>query len=145
MIKELEFRDIPALMPYIRCKREVFGVTEQEAANLDMNHYKQMAGHWLDSNCSFISVSSEGLVNGFALGGIYPHMWSPNRKELYLVGIAADSPFTGGKLFKTWHERALSVPAHSILVDSISMTNINYEKLGYKPLRTTYEMEKTNG
>lgn len=142
MIKELEFRDIPALMPYIRQQREIFNITQAEAANLDMQHYKRMIGHWLDANCSFISVDQHNAVNGMALGAIYPNMWVPNRKELFLVGIAADNRITAGKLFKTWQEKAMLIPVNRILVDKIVGTNFNYEKLGYNKLRETYEMER---
>jgi hypothetical protein len=141
MIKELEFRDIPALMPYIRLQREIFGISEMEAANLDMNHYRALISHWLESNCSFVSLNNN-KIDGIALGAMYPNMWVPNRKELFLVAVSADNRITAGKLFKTWQERAMLLPVNRILVDKIKGTNFDYEKLGYKLLRQTYELEK---
>ena len=143
MIKELNPMDIPALLVFLRQKeqRELFGITEAEALNADMMHYNAVLRQCLDSQCSFVSVQDD-KVDGIALGVVIPLVWSPNRKDLVLLAVQGKNRVTTGRLFKTWHEHATSLPGiRRVLVDKIDETNFNYEKLGYNKLRETYAME----
>ena len=143
MIKELEFRDIPAVIHWLRQKpqRDRFQITEQEALHADMNHWRAVMGQCLASNCSFISMEGSS-VTGAALGLKIPLVWSPNRIEMYLMMVQADNNITATKMFLKWHKTAMATPGlNRILVDKLPETNLDYAKLGYSKLRETYYKE----
>lgn len=143
MLKQLQFEDVPKLLVFLRDKnqRDLFDITEAEARYSDMRHWNIVMGQCIDSNCSFISVN-DNKVDGIALGIVIPLIWSPNRHDMVMLALQGNNRITTAKLFKKWDERANALPnINRILVDSIDGTNINYDKIGYKKLRTTYSRE----
>lgn len=145
MIQPLSFEMIPELIRYIRTQHDVFGFSEQEAMLVDQGYLTQLIGACYDSRKTFISVKN-GKVNGFCAALVMPNVWVPARKELHLLAVKGDNNFTATKMFLKFMkeaEKGLEKGLYwRILVDEIITTNLDYEKLGFKPLRKTYTMER---
>lgn len=146
MIRELQFNDGNALIKWFRQmpQTEKVDMTTEQASVISLQYGNSLVQYALDSGCSFVAVENNEII-GAALGCLIPHIWNPNTVDLVLLCVQSENRITAGKLFKKWLDKAEQMSnVDRILVDSIEGTNFNYNKLGFREMRTTYIKETSN-
>ena len=101
--------------------------------------------------CKIVYGEDREEALGFVLGVVSPNIWSEHFQEIQLLALYIKPEYrkgtAGGRLFKSYLKSSEELInknnniGASIVYEQPTGTNINYKKIGYKPIQIQYIRE----